>query len=83
MNQRLTVYRRMAAARTEDELRALVDEVRDRYGPLPDSVLNLADYAASESCWPTRSWIRPGCSASTGTGRHRARPLDLRGQPSS
>ena len=46
MNQRLTVYRRMAAVRTEPELDRLMDEVRDRYGPPPDSVLNLAEYAA-------------------------------------
>ena len=46
MNQRLTVYRRMAAVRSEDELRRMVDEVRDRYGPPPESVLNLGDYAS-------------------------------------
>ena len=46
MNQRLTVYRRMAGVRTDDELAKLVDEVRDRYGPPPESVLNLAEYAA-------------------------------------
>jgi hypothetical protein len=46
MNQRLTVYRRMAAVRTEDELRKIVDEVRDRYGPPPETVLNLAEYAS-------------------------------------
>jgi transcription-repair coupling factor (superfamily II helicase) len=46
MNQRLTVYRRMAAVRTEQELDRLVDEMRDRYGPPPDSVLNLAEYAS-------------------------------------
>ena len=46
MNQRLTVYRRMAAVRTETELDRLMDEVRDRYGPPPDSVLNLAEYAS-------------------------------------
>jgi transcription-repair coupling factor (superfamily II helicase) len=46
MNQRLTVYRRMAAVRSEAELDRLIDEVRDRYGPPPDSVLNLAEYAA-------------------------------------
>jgi len=32
--------------RTEEELDRLVLEVRDRYGPPPDSVLNLAEYAA-------------------------------------
>ena len=46
MNQRLTVYRRMAAVRTDDELERLVLEVRDRYGPPPESVLNLAEYAS-------------------------------------
>jgi transcription-repair coupling factor (superfamily II helicase) len=46
MNQRLTVYRRMAAVRTDTELSRLMDEVRDRYGPPPDSVLNLAEYAS-------------------------------------
>jgi transcription-repair coupling factor (superfamily II helicase) len=45
MNQRLTVYRRIAAVRTEDELGRTLDEIRDRYGPVPASVLNLADYA--------------------------------------
>jgi transcription-repair coupling factor (superfamily II helicase) len=46
MNQRLTVYRRMAAVRSDVELDRLMDEVRDRYGPPPDSVLNLAEYAS-------------------------------------
>jgi transcription-repair coupling factor (superfamily II helicase) len=36
----------MAAVRSEAELDRLIDEVRDRYGPPPDSVLNLAEYAA-------------------------------------
>ena len=46
MNQRLTVYRRMAAVRTAPELDRLMDEVRDRYGAPPPSVLNLAEYAS-------------------------------------
>ena len=46
MNQRLTVYRRMAAVRTDAELDRLMDEVRDRYGTPPASVLNLAEYAS-------------------------------------
>jgi transcription-repair coupling factor (superfamily II helicase) len=45
MNQRLTVYRRMAGVRSEPELERLVEEIGDRYGPPPASVLNLADYA--------------------------------------
>src|SRR3970282_3053410 len=46
MNQRLPVYRRMAGVRTEPELERLVEEVRDRYGSPPDTVLNLAANAA-------------------------------------
>ena len=44
MNQRLMLYRKVAAARTEGEIDRVLDEAADRYGPLPDSVLNLADY---------------------------------------
>jgi len=44
MNQRLMVYRRIASARSEQDLDRIVAEVRDRYGPIPPSVLNLADY---------------------------------------
>jgi transcription-repair coupling factor (superfamily II helicase) len=44
MRQRLMLYRRVAAARDEQALDLLLGEVRDRYGPLPASVLNLADY---------------------------------------
>jgi transcription-repair coupling factor (superfamily II helicase) len=46
VNQRLTVYRRVAAVRNEQELDRIMDEVRDRYGPPPESVLNLAEYAS-------------------------------------
>jgi transcription-repair coupling factor (superfamily II helicase) len=46
VNQRLTVYRRIAAVRNDADLNKIMDEVRDRYGPPPDSVLNLAEYAA-------------------------------------
>jgi transcription-repair coupling factor (superfamily II helicase) len=45
MNQRLSAYRRMASARSFDELTALLDELRDRYGPPPLSVANLAALA--------------------------------------
>jgi transcription-repair coupling factor (superfamily II helicase) len=45
MNQRLTVYRRMAGVRSEDELRTLIEDTRDRYGPPPPSIENLAEYA--------------------------------------
>jgi transcription-repair coupling factor (superfamily II helicase) len=45
MNQRLTVYRRLASARTLDEVSAFLDELADRYGAPPESVRNLAQYA--------------------------------------
>jgi transcription-repair coupling factor (superfamily II helicase) len=45
MNQRLAAYRRLASARTVDEVSAFGDELRDRYGAPPPSVLNLAEYA--------------------------------------
>jgi len=45
MNQRLTIYRRVAGARSEEEIAAIVDEVHDRYGAPPTALLNLADYA--------------------------------------
>ncbi len=45
MNQRLTVYRRLAGVRSEAELRRSIEEVRDRYGPPPPSIGNLAEYA--------------------------------------
>jgi transcription-repair coupling factor (superfamily II helicase) len=44
MNQRLMLYRKVAAARREDEIDRVLEEAIDRYGPLPESVLNLADY---------------------------------------
>ena len=43
--QRMDVYRRVAALRTEDESRDLLDELLDRYGEPPKSVLALMDVA--------------------------------------
>ena len=45
MNQRLTVYRRLASAPDLEDVDALLEELRDRYGPPPASVRNLAEYA--------------------------------------
>jgi transcription-repair coupling factor (superfamily II helicase) len=42
--QRLALYRRVAAARTDPELDRIAEEVLDRYGPMPPQVLNLVDY---------------------------------------
>jgi len=44
MAQRLVVYRKVAAARSETEIGEVLDEIADRYGPLRESVLNLAAY---------------------------------------
>jgi transcription-repair coupling factor (superfamily II helicase) len=44
MNQRLTIYRRVADARTEGELDQILSELRDRYGPVPETVEHLEQY---------------------------------------
>jgi transcription-repair coupling factor (superfamily II helicase) len=44
MNQRLMLYRKVAAARRDDDIDRVLEEAVDRYGPLPASMLNLADY---------------------------------------
>ncbi|HLW61558.1 MAG TPA: transcription-repair coupling factor [bacterium] len=41
--QRMAAYRQLAAARTVEEGRTAVDELRDRYGPLPQPVQHLAE----------------------------------------
>ncbi|MGC4081834.1 MAG: helicase-related protein [Vicinamibacterales bacterium] len=43
-NQRLMLYRKVASARRDEEIDTVLEEAVDRYGPLPTSVLNLADY---------------------------------------
>jgi transcription-repair coupling factor (superfamily II helicase) len=40
---KIDVHRRVAAAREPGELRALRDELEDRFGALPESVSNLLD----------------------------------------
>jgi transcription-repair coupling factor (superfamily II helicase) len=42
--QRLALYRRVAGAKSDAELDGVVDEILDRYGPMPPEVLNLVDY---------------------------------------
>jgi transcription-repair coupling factor (superfamily II helicase) len=44
MNQRLMIYRKVAAARSDDELDQILNELRDRYGPPPDAVEHLEQY---------------------------------------
>jgi transcription-repair coupling factor (superfamily II helicase) len=44
MNQRLMIYRKVADARTDQELDQILNELRDRYGPPPDAVEHLEQY---------------------------------------
>jgi transcription-repair coupling factor (superfamily II helicase) len=46
IHQRLSLYKRVSQSRHEDELAALRDELRDRYGPYPAEVEGLLRYAA-------------------------------------
>jgi transcription-repair coupling factor (superfamily II helicase) len=41
--QRLDFYRRLAQARDEDDVRAVLEELEDRYGPLPDEARLLGE----------------------------------------
>ena len=41
--QRMAAYRRLAAAQTVEEGRAAIEELRDRYGPLPAPAQNLGE----------------------------------------
>jgi transcription-repair coupling factor (superfamily II helicase) len=44
MNQRLMIYRKIADARTNEELDKILAELRDRYGPVPETVEHLEQY---------------------------------------
>ncbi|MGH9843916.1 MAG: transcription-repair coupling factor, partial [Blastocatellia bacterium] len=43
--QRLRTYKRIASARSDEELNRIGEEVSDRYGRLPEAVENLFEYA--------------------------------------
>jgi transcription-repair coupling factor (superfamily II helicase) len=45
MSQRLRTYKRIASARSDEELNRIADEAADRYGRLPMPVENLFRYA--------------------------------------
>jgi transcription-repair coupling factor (superfamily II helicase) len=47
--QRLQAYKRVADVRTPEDRERVVGELQDRYGPLPQPVTNLADYALLKS----------------------------------
>ena len=44
MNQRLMIYRKIADARSDEELDRILNELRDRYGPVPETVEHLEQY---------------------------------------
>jgi transcription-repair coupling factor (superfamily II helicase) len=44
MNLRLNLYKRISSAENLDEIRVIEDEIKDRFGPPPRSVLNLCQY---------------------------------------
>ncbi len=44
MNQRLMIYRKVADARTDAELDRILGDLRDRYGPWPETVEHLEQY---------------------------------------
>jgi transcription-repair coupling factor (superfamily II helicase) len=45
MGQRLRTYKRIASARSDEELNRVSEEIADRYGRLPEAVENLFAYA--------------------------------------
>jgi len=45
-NQRLRMYKRIAGVETESQLSDVGSELEDRYGPPPQAVRNLLDYAS-------------------------------------
>ncbi|RMG49760.1 MAG: transcription-repair coupling factor [Acidobacteria bacterium] len=45
MGQRLRIYKRISSAPDEGRLQEICDELLDRYGPLPESVQHLLEYA--------------------------------------
>jgi len=45
INQRMSIYKRASSARERDGVAALQEETRDRFGPLPEKVLQFFEYA--------------------------------------
>lgn len=41
VNERLVIYKRLASVKDENEVSGIADELRDRYGPIPQLVENL------------------------------------------
>ncbi len=59
MNTRLSFYKRIASAKTENELEEIKVELIDRFGLLPDparTLLDIAVYASKRRNWGSGSW---------------------------
>ena len=41
--QRIDLYRRMASALRQEEIEEIAEEMKDRFGPLPEEALNLIE----------------------------------------
>ena len=48
-NQRLRMYKRIAELETPEARQALLQDLSDRFGPAPQSILNLLDYSGMKS----------------------------------
>ena len=48
-HQRLRTYKRIADTGTEEQARKVIDEMSDRYGPVPDALRLLVDFAMLKS----------------------------------
>ena len=44
MNQRMSIYKRASSAKDREAIERLQDETRDRYGPLPERLLQFFEY---------------------------------------
>lgn len=44
INQRLSLYKRIATVNTDQQLASVRDEMTDRFGPIPETVENLLEY---------------------------------------
>ena len=62
MNQRLMVYRRMASARTQEEVTGHLDELRDRYGRASGECPAPGRIRTAPACRPT-GWASNGSTA--------------------
>jgi len=62
--QRMDVYRRLAAARTEEDLKQLESDLKDLFGPVPEEVellLQWADVRIRAGGWNIKSIVASGC----------------------